>query len=102
MPAKYSLNSTNEFIDLIIGSGTTRILASLDVKNLFTNAPVTPNIKIIIEYDYSYPDIPPPNILIEIMEELLVTFTTKKTFRHPNDDIYLQVDGVSMGSPLGL
>ena len=36
MPAKYSLNSTNEFIDLINGSGTTGILASLDVENLFT------------------------------------------------------------------
>ena len=35
------------------------------------------------------------------MEELSLTCTTKTPFCHPIGDIYLQVDGVSMSSPLG-
>ena len=35
------------------------------------------------------------------MEQLLFTCTTKTPSLHPNEDIYLQVDWVSMGSPLG-
>ena len=71
------------------------------MKNLYTNVPVIPTVKIIIDYAYSHPDISPPKIPKEIMEELLLTCTTKTPFRHPNGGIYLQVDGVSIGSPLG-
>ena len=60
-----------------------------------------PTIKIIIDYAYSHLDISPPNIPEEIMEEILLTCTTKTLFRHPNGDIYLQVDDILMGSPLG-
>jgi len=47
------------------------------------------------------PDIPPPTIPKDLMEQLLLVCTTETPFRLPNGDAYLQIDGVSMGSPLG-
>ena len=35
------------------------------------------------------------------MKTLLATCTTETPFRHPNGELYRQVDGVAMGSPLG-
>jgi hypothetical protein len=35
------------------------------------------------------------------MKQLLLICLTETPFKHINGDIYLQTDGVSMGSPLG-
>ena len=35
------------------------------------------------------------------MKELLLVCTTETPFKTPTGDIYTQVDGVAMGSPLG-
>ena len=37
----------------------------------------------------------------KVMLELLTTCTTKNPFKTINGDTYIQIDGVSMGSPLG-
>ena len=79
-PAKYSLNLTNEFIDLIHSSDTNGILASLDVEILSTTALVILTIKIKNDYTYFHLNIPPPSFPKEIMEELLLMCTLKTHF----------------------
>ena len=101
LPEKYSINSTDEFISLIKTTTRPGILASLDVENLFTNVPVRETIDLIIHYAYYDPNQKPPPIDECVMKELLLTCTTETPFKHPNGNIYIQTDGVSMGSPLG-
>ena len=92
---------TYEYIELIKTCKNPKMLASLDVENLFTNVPVTETIEIICNKEYNHPDIPPLKIPRESMEILLNICTTKTPFRSPNGEIYQQIDGVSMGTPLG-
>ena len=101
LPERYSINSTDEFISLTKATTGSGILASLDVENLFTNVPVRETIDLIIQYAYQDPDRKPPPIDDFIMKELLLTCTTETPFKHPNGNIFIQTDGVSMGSPLG-
>ena len=73
---------------------------SLDVESLFTNVPVKDTIDIIIENVYQHPTIDKPPIPKEMMKELLLICTTETPFQF-NGKSYVQLDGVSMGSPLG-
>ena len=57
-------------------------------------------IKIIIENIYNHPLIPPPAVQPKILEKLLFTCTTKVPFYDPSGNIYIQIDGISMGLPL--
>ena len=95
------LKSSSEFVNLLHGKNYKGKLFSLDVESLFTNVPVDRTINIILEKVYNHPSIPPPAIPKNIMRELLVTCTTEVPFRNINGDMYVQRDGVSMGSPLG-
>ena len=101
MPKKYMLNSSQEFIELIRGRDGSDYLASLDVDNLFTNVPVEPAINFILDNVYNNEDKEAPDIPRQMMKSLLLTCCTETPFRHVNGDIYIQRDGVSMGSPLG-
>ena len=78
-----------------------KMLASLDVESLFTNIPVNETIEIIIHEVYNHPDIAPPNMPRESLKNLLYICTTKTPFSSPKGDLYQQIDGVSMGTPLG-
>ena len=62
IPKKYSLNSRDEFIDLLKSSRPDGQLASLDVSSLFTNVPVHETIDIILGNVYHHPSLPPPSI----------------------------------------
>ena len=77
------------------------ILASLDVENLFTNVPVNETIDIIINNIYNNPSLPPLKINPNILRKLLLTCTTEVPFYGHLGNIYVQTDGVSMGSVLG-
>ena len=68
-----------------------------DVKSLFTNAPLDETISIILQKIYDEGKIE-TNIPRNEMKELLLLCTKHITF---NGDIYIQLDGVAMGSPLG-
>ena len=50
---------------------------------------------------YNHPSLKPPIIPKSIMAQLLRVCTTETPFRHVTGKFFLQVDGVSMGSPLG-
>ena len=55
----------------------------------------------IIENVYNHPSLPLPVIQPKILEKLLFTCTTKVPFYDPSGNIYIQIDGISVGSPLG-
>ena len=102
LPAKYQINSTDDFLQLIRATNSNGILASMDVESLFTNVPVLTTVDIICDAVYNNPDMPPPPIDRNILKELLLACTTECPFTHMDGKLYIQKDGVSMGSPLGV
>ena len=80
--------------------GTNQVVTSLDVESLFTNVPIEETIDIIIDTAYKHPSIPAPLIDADMMKKFLMICTTETPFKFEGRT-YLQVDGVSMGSPLG-
>lgn len=101
MPAQHLIKSTNEFIDILQNTNVNGYLSSLDVDSLFTNVPVQDTITIIIDEIYNNDNQPAMKIPKELLRSLLTVCTTETPFRSPDNDIYIQTDGVSMGSPLG-
>ena len=78
------------------------LLASLDVCSLFTNVPVERTIDILMEYVYHCEGVAPPETPEHIMRAMLRLCTTKAPFRAPDGKLFYQVDGIAMGSPLGV
>ena len=101
MPAQYSLKSTNDFLDLINSNPSNGTLASLDVVSLFTNVPIDTTIDIIMKHVYHHSTLNKPKIPPPILKEMLTLCTKEAPFTSPTGDLYLQIDGVTMGSPLG-
>jgi len=102
LPAKYQINSTDEFLQILKASKPTGMMASLDAESLFTNVPLMRTIDIICEAVYSHPTELPPSIDQPVMKKLLAACTTGSPFVAPSGTMYTQVDGVSMGSSLGV
>ena len=75
-------------------------MASLDVESLFTNIPLEETIDICVENLYNdnqnLANIPKHDFCN------LLNIATKETFFMFKNKYYKQVDGVAMGSPLGL
>ena len=101
IPAQYMSKSTNDFVDLLHSSNSQGIIASLDVESLFTNVPIDRTIDIILEHTYNNDELKAPKIPKDILKNLLELCTKKAPFRSPGGSLYLQVEGVAMGSPLG-
>ena len=101
IPSKYMLKSREELLGILHSNTPQGQIASLDVTSLFTNVPVEDTIEIILDKVYNSPDMNPPSIPKEQMEKLLKLCTTKCPFYGPCSKIYIQKDGVSMGSCLG-
>ena len=74
-------------------------MGSVDVASLFKNVPLEETIETILKKIYvnkeMTTDIPKPE-----MKELLILCTKNLQFTF-NNETYIQVDGVAMGSPLG-
>ena len=102
LPSKYNRKSTHGLIQVLHTiKPNNGILALLDVENLFTNVPVNETIDIIINNIYNNPSLPPLKINSNILRKLLLTCTTEVPFYDHLGNIYVQTDGVSMGSVLG-
>ena len=101
IPNTHTIKSTDEFVDLLHSSNCKGIIASLDVESLFTNVPLDDTIDIIIQCTYHHPTIPPPKMPAKILKSLLELCTRGAPFTAPDGKMYLQVEGVAMGSPLG-
>ena len=72
------------------------MIASLDVES-----PVMDTIDIILNNTYEHSTMAPPRIPRNIMKHLLKICTTKTPFRNLDGDLFVQKEGVSMGSALG-
>ena len=102
LPAKYILKSTDDFLNIVRTERPQGTIASLDVVSLFTNVPVNETIDVICNCVYRTDHLAPPLIHEEDLRTLLLACTTESPFRHINGDLYQQVDGVAMGSSLGV
>ena len=73
---------------------------SFDVESLFTSVPLKKTIQVILDRVYQEEKII-TNLQKRTLEKLLKDACQKTTFSF-NNVLYEQIDGVSMGSPLGL
>ncbi|XP_076042001.1 uncharacterized protein LOC143025906 [Oratosquilla oratoria] len=102
MPKKYSSKSINEFLDIIQSKQPQGVMTSLDVQILFTYVPVLQTVDIILNNVFRHPELPSPKITKRnILKKLLLARATEAPFRDPSGQLYYQVEGVAMGSPLG-
>ena len=99
MPTTYILNSTGSFIDQISSFyfQPSHVFVSYDVVYLFTNIPLNETIDIVCNYVCQQHS--PPKYSKETFKKLL-QITTGGYFRH-RGNLYCQIDGVTMGSPIG-
>ena len=74
-------------------------MASFKGESLFTNVPLEETIEIILKRIYINKEIT-TDIPKQEMKELLILCTKNVHFTF-NNDTYIQVDGVAVGSPLG-
>ena len=102
IPKTYSLRASDEFVDILRVREKKGCLASLDASSLFTNVPVDETISIILRHVYEHNSIPAPRLPRAVLEELLAICTKDTPFRCPGGNLYRQIDGVAMGSPLGV
>ena len=77
-------------------------LASLDVQSMFTNVLVRETTDTICHNAYNHPTLTTPPFNEEDLRKLLLLCTTRSPFTNLYGTMYLQRDGVSMGSPLGV
>ena len=73
-------------------------MVSFDVKSLFTNVPLETTIDIILRRIYTNHELT-TSLTKKEMKELLLLCTKNVHFTF-NQQIYIQVDGVAMGSPV--
>ena len=99
--SNYTINNTAEFIKSLeaikIPEGFQMI--SFDVKNLFTNVPLEDTINIIMKKVYEENVIKTFFTPIEL--KFLLHLCTKEVLFSFNGNLYQQIDGIAMGSPLG-
>lgn len=100
---RFLLKSTNEFIEKINENShmisSNDVLVSFDVESLFTNVPVEEVINIATDLVYHKDSVNTPDFDKDVFKYLLNT-ATSGVFSF-NEELYRQIDGVSMGSPLG-
>ena len=98
---EYMLKDTFDFVNKItnINPDQDKYMASFDVESLFTNIPTNETIKIIL--DLAFKDIETFNGLNRSELEKLLTICTQESHFQFNGEIFDQIDGVAMGSPLG-
>ena len=101
LPQGKMLKSSTEFVELLHGNQYSGNLFSLDVESLFTNVPVHRTINIILDRVYHHPTISAPVIPKHTLRDSLLICTTEVPFKDMDGKMYIQCDGVSMGSPLG-
>ena len=99
--SEYSIDSTKDFIDRIRQKGIPQgyEMVSFDVVSLFTSVPLDYTINLILDKIYRE-KLVKTKISRDEMKNLLETCTKEMHFSF-NGEIYRQVDGVAMGSPLG-
>lgn len=100
IPSQYMLQSTSSFMDKLklFKFKPSHVLVSYDVVSLFTNIPLKKTIDIICDYVYSSSN-SKPSYSRQTFKRLL-EIATGGYFLYKGK-LFCQVDGVTMGSPLG-
>ena len=73
----------------------------MNLKSLFTNVTVLETMNIIINNIYHHPTLPPLKINFNTWCKILLLCTTEVPFYYPHGNIFIQKDGIAMGSVLG-
>ncbi|XP_076049359.1 uncharacterized protein LOC143030040 [Oratosquilla oratoria] len=76
-------------------------MASLDADSLFSNVPLFRTID-ILKFVYRHSVLPLPKLPENILKDMLLACTSEAPFRCPSGNLFVQKDGVAMGSPLGV
>ena len=99
--SEYTVNSTTAILKSIrsLKIPNKQRVISFDVKALFTNVPLDYTIIVILRKSYDNHQID-RNISKKEMKDLLILCTKNVHFSF-NGEIYIQCDGVAIGSPLG-
>ena len=99
--SEYSIDSTKDFVDRIKRKRLPQDyeMVSFDVVSLFTSVPLDYTINLILDKIYKDKLIK-TKLKKDDMKKLLETCTKEMHFSF-NGEIFRQVDGVAMGSPLG-
>ena len=99
IPSKFMLNSTSDFLTKLkdFFFKPSDILVSFDVVSLFTNVPLNLTINLIADHLYQSNSKPPFD---KCVFKKLMTIATSGIFMYKGK-FYRQIDGVTMGSPLG-
>ena len=99
IPSKFMVESTTSFLNRLqkFKFQPSDTLISFDVVSLFTNVPLKETINLIADRIYKSSSKPPfeKKVFIELMQ-----LATSGLFLY-KDKLFRQVDGVTMGSPLG-
>ena len=101
IPDTYMLSSTDHFLTTLssLELSNSYKLASYDVESLFTNVPLAEIIDIASDFVYSDDSPTKPRYEAKHFKKLLAMATSGEFLY--KDKLYRQIDGVSMGSPLG-
>ncbi|XP_045124906.1 uncharacterized protein LOC123512546 [Portunus trituberculatus] len=104
VPNTYCINSSTDFLEILRDAPpqANSIIASLDVESLFTNVPVDKTISFILNRVYHSSDTTPLDMPEKHLKSLLELCTKEAPFISPDGKMYQQIDGVAMGSPLGV
>ncbi|XP_076047455.1 uncharacterized protein LOC143028992 [Oratosquilla oratoria] len=101
VPNSFCLSSATDFIDILKSQESFNHIASMDVTSLFTHVPIQETINIIIQKVY-YSQRASLNIPENTLRQLLLACTKEVPFYSHRGDLCQQIDGVAMGSPLGV
>ena len=101
IPDRYLLKSTDRFMERLkqFQFSKNQVMVNFDVVSLFTNVPLSETIELIADriYTEDSPNAVPFNK--DIFKKLMF-LVTQGIFMF-NDRLFKQIDGVTMGSPLG-
>ena len=97
-----TLKNTYDLCDKIchLNNSNNMYFASFDIESLFTNIPLEETIKIIIESLFPEDDSTYEDFNKTEFEDIL-RLATKHSYFFFDGSLYQQIDGISMGSPLG-
>ena len=98
---EFTIKDSFTFVDEILIQNCDLYMASLDVDALFTNIPLNETIDISVKKLFKTPDTVVKRISKNDFRDLL-DLATKESFFTFNNNFYIELDGVAMGSPLGL
>ena len=97
---EYTVKDSFSFSNEIRNKSTSSYMASFDIQSLFTNIPLDETIDICLQLLF-YKKRKVKGMLKEFVKKLLTHAVKSSTFKF-NDVYCKQVNGVAMGSPLGL